>query len=229
VIPPIVTPLLQFVCWENGVGPAILNPTLTIEVDTPMAGPQEVLEFWLDRVGPAGWYASDDALDQEIRDSFMPLWQSARDGGLGLWLTYPAGALAYLILTDQFSRNMFRDSATAFSLDHAALAVAKRVICKGWDLKIDEPARQFFYLPLMHSENLSDQGRCIRLMVERMPQTGASNLLHAQAHREVIRKFGRFPHRNAALSRLSTRKESAYAAQGGYGQILRQLQSSMAA
>jgi len=194
-----------------------------------MTGPQEVLEFWLDRVGPEGWYASDAALDLEIRERFMPLWESARDGGLSLWLTHPSGALAYLIVTDQLSRNMFRDSATAFALDPVALAVAKRAICKGWDLRIDEPARQFFYLPLMHSENLSDQDRCIRLMVERMPVTGASNLLHAQAHREVIRQFGRFPYRNAALSRLSTRNEQAYVAGGGYGQTLRTLQARLAA
>jgi uncharacterized protein (DUF924 family) len=194
-----------------------------------MSGPQEVLEFWLDGVGPKGWYASDDALDTEIRHKFMPAWEAARDGGLGLWMTYPSGALAYLIVADQFSRNMFRGSAQAFALDTVALAVAKRAICKGWDLRIDEPARQFFYLPLMHSENLSDQDRCIRLMVERMPQTGADNLLHAQAHREVIRRFGRFPYRNAALSRMETRSETDYAAQGGYGATLRALQARLAA
>jgi len=194
-----------------------------------VTGPEEVLEFWLDRVGPKGWYASDAALDDDIRTRFMPLWDAAREGGLSLWLTYPAGALAYLIVTDQFSRNMFRDDGKAFSMDAVALAVAKRAICNGWDLKIDEPARQFFYLPLMHSENLSDQDRCIRLMVERMPETGGSNLLHAQAHREVIRQFGRFPYRNGALSRLSTRSEVAYAARGGYGHTLRQLLEQMAA
>ena len=194
-----------------------------------MVGPEKVLEFWLDRVGPDGWYAVDDAVDAEIRDTFMTTWETARDGGLSLWLTYPSGALAYLILTDQFSRNMFRGSGEAFATDAVALAVAKRAICKGWDLKIDAPARQFFYLPLMHSENLCDQDRCIRLMVERMPQTGENNLLHAQAHREVIREFGRFPYRNEALSRDPTRSEQAYAAKGGYAYTLRQLQADLAA
>lgn len=194
-----------------------------------MVGSQEVLEFWLDRVGADGWYKADDAVDAEITQRFMPTWQAARDGALALWLTYPSGALAYLIVTDQFSRNMFRGKAAAFALDAAALAVAKTAIKKGWDLRIDAPARQFFYLPLMHSENLCDQSRCIRLLRERMPDEGAGNLLHAQAHREEIRQFGRFPHRNEALSRITTRAEHAYAARGGYGATLRQLQSALAA
>jgi len=195
-----------------------------------MIGPEQVLEFWLDRVGPKGWYKADDAaLDDEIRSTFMPVWEAARDGGLGLWLTYPTGALAYLIVTDQFSRNMFRGEAEAFLLDPLALAVAKSVIHKGWDLRIDGAPRQFFYLPLMHSESLADQERCVRLLVERMPVTGADNLRHAQAHREVIRQFGRFPYRNAALGRTHTRSETDYTADGGYALTLRQLQGNVAA
>lgn len=194
-----------------------------------MVGSDTVLEFWLDHVGPEGWYKSDAALDAEIRDRFLSTWEAARDGGLSMWLTYPSGALAYLIVTDQFSRNMFRDKGTAFSTDAAALAVAKLSIQKGWDLKIDAPARQFFYLPLMHSESLCDQDRCVRLMVERMPQNGANNLLHAQAHREVIRQFGRFPYRNASLGRIDTRNETAYAAAGGYASTLRELRADIAA
>ncbi|MBB3994666.1 uncharacterized protein (DUF924 family) [Sulfitobacter undariae] len=195
-----------------------------------MVGPEKVLEFWLDHVGPAGWYLADDAVDAEIREKFMSTWEAARDGGLSMWLTYPSGTLAYLIVTDQFSRNMFRnDDGRAFSMDAVANAAAKRAICKGWDMKIDAPARQFFYLPLMHSENLCDQDRCIRLLVERMPQQGGNNLLHAQAHREVIRQFGRFPYRNAALSREDTRSEVAYAQAGSYGHTLRQIQTKQAA
>lgn len=190
---------------------------------------EQVLEFWLDRVGPEGWYTSDPALDGEISESFMSTWEAARDGGLALWLTHPSGALAYLIVTDQFSRNMFRDRGTAFALDPVALAVAKSAIFKGWDLKIDPPARQFFYVPLMHSENLCDQDRCIRLMVHRMPKQAENNLLHAQAHREVIRQFGRFPYRNDALGRTTTRSEDAYAALGGYGHTLIQMQADIAA
>ena len=194
-----------------------------------MVSPEEVLEFWLDEVGPDGWYEVDPALDARIRDRFAAAWQEAREGKYALWLTYPSGALAYIILTDQFPRNMFRGEAAAFSTDAAALAAAKAAIDKGWDMRIDEPARQFFYLPLMHSENLCDQDRCVRLMCERMTQTGASNLLHARAHREVIRQFGRFPYRNEALARNFTAHERSYVEEGGYGSTLRRLQGAHAA
>ena len=191
-----------------------------------MTDPQDVLKFWLDEVGPSGWYDSDAALDDEVRNRFGALWDRSREGALSLWLTYPNGALAYVILTDQFPRNMFRGSGKAFATDRAALAAAKSAIAKGWDLKIDEPARQFFYLPLMHSENLCDQERCVRLMCERMPETGDGNLIHARAHREVIRMFGRFPYRNEALSRTTTPLERDFVDAGGYGHTVRQLQAA---
>lgn len=190
-----------------------------------MVGPEEILSFWLDECGPARWYAVEEDLDQQIRDRFLSTWEAACEGRFSLWMTYPSGTLAYIILTDQFPRNMFRGSGQAFASDRAALCAAKAAINKGWDLKIDEPARQFFYLPLMHSENLCDQERCVRLMMERMPKGGASNLLHARAHREVIRQFGRFPYRNEALHRHSTQPEMAYVQSGGYGETVRQLQA----
>jgi uncharacterized protein (DUF924 family) len=144
-------------------------------------------------------------------------------------LTYATGALAYLILADQFSRNMFRDTGQAFASDRAARAVAKAAIAKRWDMAIDEPARQFFYMPLMHSESLCDQDRCVRLMKERMHETGAQNLLHARVHREIIRKFGRFPHRNKALRRETTPAEARFIEAGGYGEMLRALKEKQAA
>ena len=194
-----------------------------------MKAPEDILAFWLDETEPEQWYKADEALDAEIRSRFEETWEGAMEGRFGLWLTYPGGALAYILLLDQFSRNMFRGSAKAFSSDAIALAAAKQAIWRGWDMKIDEPARQFFYLPLMHSENLCDQERCIRLMKERLPETGASNLLHARAHREVIREYGRFPTRNEALSRATTTPESGYLQGGGYGEVLRKLQTVEAA
>ncbi|MFW2586753.1 DUF924 family protein [Sagittula sp. SSi028] len=190
-----------------------------------MASPEEILAFWLDDTGPEGWYKQDAALDDTIRARFGTTWEGMMQGRFGLWLTYPAGTLAYIILADQFSRNMFRDQARAFASDQIGLAAAKQAVHRGWDLKIDEPARQFFYLPMMHSENLCDQDRCVRLMKERMPQTGASNLLHAQVHREVIRRFGRFPYRNAALGRHNTAAETDFLTNGGYGRVLREMQA----
>lgn len=188
-----------------------------------MANPEDILAFWLDEKTPEDWYRGGEELDQEIRDRFLDTWQKARDGALSLWLTYPSGTLAYIILVDQFSRNMFRGSPQAFALDRAALAAAKQAISRGWDMRIDEPARQFFYMPLMHSECLSDQDRCVRLFLTRMPETGHMNLLHAKAHREVIRLFGRFPYRNDALARETQGPEAAYLAEGGYGSTVRAL------
>ncbi len=185
-----------------------------------MQTPQDVNEFWLNEVGPAGWYKAEESLDDEIRSRFQTLWEDARDGGLTDWKLDPQSLLAYLILTDQFPRNMFRDDGRAFATDKLARAVAKKAIDKGWDMRVPEPERQFYFLPLMHSECLADQDRCIRLMLSHMPETGAGNLLHAKAHREVIRKFGRFPYRNPALKRTDTATEAEFIRNGGYASVL---------
>jgi len=178
--------------------------------------PQEVIDYWVDEVGPKGWYSGGETLDTEIRENFGALWQEAYEGALGFWLTWPNGALAYLILTDQLSRNMWRDQGKAFDTDPMARAVAKQAISRDWDMRVPEPERQFFYLPLMHSENLSDQDRCVRLMATRLKETGADNLRHARAHRHIIRLFGRFPYRNAALDRTPTAAELAWIKDEGY-------------
>ena len=194
-----------------------------------MANPEEILSFWLDEAGPEGWYSSGAAMDQTIRDRFEDDYNRACDGALSLWLTYASGTLAYIILTDQFSRNMYRDTPKAFATDKLAKAAAKAAIAKGWDMRIDEPARQFFYMPLVHSECLSDQDRAVRLFMTRMPETGASNLLHARAHREIIRRYGRFSTRNAALGRTSNAAEQAYLDQGGYSAVVNELEAPKAA
>jgi len=188
--------------------------------------PEKVLSFWLDETDPKQWYNSPKSLDNAILQEFYPTWVSIMDGKFGMWLTYPSGSLAYILVLDQFTRNMFRGTSKAFSSDLVALAAAKQAIKHKFDLAIDEPGRQFFYLPLMHSESLQDQERCIRLMHERMPLEGMNNLLHARAHREVIRKFGRFPTRNEALSRKNTAHEAAYMKNGGYGMTYTQLAKS---
>lgn len=190
-----------------------------------MTTPEEVLAFWLDEIGPEGWYVGEK-IDAEVRDRFLPAWQRAAEGGYSLWLTYPSGTLAYIILTDQLPRNMHRGEGTAFSTDGAARAAAKMAVTKDWDMQIDEPARQFFYMPLMHSENLADQDRCVRLMKVRMPKSGDDNLLHARAHREVIRDYGRFPFRNDALSRATTEAETAFLNNGGYMRIVQGLREA---
>lgn len=190
-----------------------------------MTTPEEVLAFWLDECSPADWYKSDPAFDADITQRFGAAWQEAAEGALGLWLTHPSGTLAYIILTDQFPRNMFRDSGQAFATDGLARSAAKMAIDRKWDMKIDEPARQFFYLPLMHAENLCDQDRAVRLIHTRMPEHGAGNRDHACAHRAVIRDFGRFPYRNDALGRKTTSAEQVFLDAGGYGAAIRAQQS----
>ena len=180
----------------------------------------DVTRFWLEEVGPAGWYAKDDALDAQIRERFQALWEAAEDGEMYDWCDDAGGLLGFLILTDQLPRNMFREDPRAFATDTLARTAAKRAIHRRWDLQIPEPERQFFYLPLMHAENLTDQDRCIRLMTERMPKTGAANIRHAKAHREIIRRFGRFPYRNAALGRMTLPREQAFLDKEGYGAVL---------
>ena len=195
----------------------------------PDESADDVLTFWLDEIGPKGWYDPPEGLDGRVRERFEHLWRRGAEGALSLWLTYPSGVLAYSVLLDQFPRNMFRGEGRAFSTDRAALAAVKSAVDRKWDCRIDEPARQFFYLPMMHSERLPDQERCVRLVMERMPETGASNLLHARAHREVIRLFGRFPHRNEALGRDTTEAEATFMENGGYGGFVRHLQGEKSA
>lgn len=177
---------------------------------------ERVLSFWLDEVRPEGWYKPDGAVDRGIEARFSPLMADAAAGRLASWQASPWGTLALLILLDQFPRNVFRGRAGAFAADRRALAVAKRAIDRGDDMKVPEPERQFFYLPLMHSESPADQDRCVRLCILRLPEHGAENREHSAKHREVIRRFGRFPSRNAALGRKDTEAERTYRAEGGY-------------
>lgn len=183
---------------------------------------EDVLRFWLEECGPEDWYVGGAALDARIRDRFGAAWEAARAGRLHDWEGNAAGSLALLIITDQFSRNIFRGDARAFATDALARDVARRAISRGFDRATDAPQRQFFYLPFEHSESLTDQERAVRLIATRMdaPET----LLHARAHREVIRRFGRFPFRNEALGRADTGAERDFLDAGAYGAVVRRLQ-----
>lgn len=189
-----------------------------------MSEPEAILAFWLHDVGEGGWYAADDATDAEIRERFLPAWEAAHRGEREFWLNGPRGALAYLVLTDQFPRNLFRGDPRAFATDARAREGARLALAHGWDMAVKEPERVFFYMPFEHSEDMVDQELAIRLMAERMPGHGAAYHLHARAHAEIIRRFGRFPFRNAALGRESTAEEAAFLDSGGYGRIVQQLQ-----
>ncbi len=182
--------------------------------------PEFILNFWLDEVGPNCWYSSDESLDGLIEQNFKETFEYILSGGNSLWLTYPSGALAYIIVLDQFSKNIFRGSKKSFAADRIALAASKQSIKYEFDLKINEPARQFFYLPLMHSENLYDQEKCIRQILQKLPLSGHNLLKHARAHRELIRSYGRFPNRNSQLGRANTHFEQEYFEHGGYQALL---------
>ena len=179
--------------------------------------PKELLDFWLG-IGPEGWYRVDPAVDDAIRERWGGLWEEARAGRLGEWATSPEGCLALLILLDQLPRNMFRGDARAFATDGRAVAVAKAAIQRGRDARVPLPERQFFYLPLMHSEVQANQDRSVRLFLVGVGR--GEGLRHARAHREIIRRFGRFPYRNAALGRESTPEEVAFLEEGGYQKML---------
>ena len=175
---------------------------------------EEILEFW-SGVGAKGWYAETPAFDDDIRKRYKEAWADALAGKFSDWQLCARSSLALIILLDQFPRNMFRGDGTSFKSDRMALCVAKKAISRNFDQKIEGDLRQFFYLPFMHSESLMDQDAAVRAFVTRMP--GTRNLLHARAHRQVIRDFGRFPYRNDAMGRTSTGKEVAYLDAGGYG------------
>ncbi len=173
---------------------------------------RSVAAFWQE-AGPEAWYKQDDAFDQAIRDRFLPSWDAAHAGKLSSWACGPEGALGFIILTDQFPRNMFRNDPRAFATDALAKKAACYAIDRDWDKKTPEPERQFFYMPFMHSERLTDQDHCVRLIAERM--TTGNNLLHARAHREIIRQFNRFTYRNAAIGRTNTAAEETFLTEGG--------------
>lgn len=170
------------------------------------AEPRDIISFWRDEVGPERWFKSEAALDAEIAKRFRGRWQEARDGKLQAWEASVEGALALLLLLDQFPRNIFRAKPEAFSTDAAARGVAERALKRGYDLMMPASLRAFFYLPFMHSETMDDQNRSVSLIAGRLG-TAAMNYPFALAHRDEIARFGRFPHRNAALGRRSTAAE----------------------
>jgi uncharacterized protein (DUF924 family) len=174
--------------------------------------PREVLAFWQE-VGAKKWFAKDEALDAAIRDRFLVAYERAAAGELGDWETTAEGALALVIVLDQFPRNMFRGLARIYAADPLARAVADRALERRFDDVVPPDLRTFFYLPFMHSENLADQERCVALY---RAVNDAYSLRYAEDHADIIRRFGRFPHRNEALGRATTAEEQAFLDAGGF-------------
>jgi uncharacterized protein (DUF924 family) len=174
---------------------------------------ERILGFWFDELGPQAWFEGSPELDAEIKRKFEPTWAFAARGDLDQWICEPLTTLALVVLLDQFPRNMFRGDRKAFSTDRKALNFAKQAVDMRHDTRIDLPGRMFFYMPFMHSEFGSEQERGVRLF---MAAEADDQVMHARAHRWVIRKFGRFPYRNAALGRTNTAAEETFLADGGY-------------
>jgi uncharacterized protein (DUF924 family) len=174
--------------------------------------PADILAFWRE-AGRERWYKRNDAFDAEVRARFLDLWQRAAAGELSSWEATDDGALALVIVLDQFPRNMFRGDARTFSSDALAREVASRAIARGADQRIEAALLEFIYMPFMHSELLADQLRCVEL-IRRTGNT--DNLGYAEDHADIVRRFGRFPHRNRILGRTTTPEEQAFLDSGGF-------------
>ena len=183
-----------------------------------MSSAEEILEFWFgnDSAVSAGtqrrWFSADREFDQICSARFLADHTAAIVGCLDGWRRDPHSCLALVLLLDQFPRNLFRNTARAFATDAQALVVARGALAQGYDRELIPLKRAFFYMPFEHSETLADQDESVRLTREiaRNHPECADFLKYAEAHREIIRRFARFPHRNAALGRVSTPAEAAY-------------------
>ncbi|WP_027530289.1 DUF924 family protein [Bradyrhizobium sp. WSM3983] len=174
--------------------------------------PAGILAFWRE-AGRERWYRPGDAFDAEVRRRFLGLWQKAAAGALASWEDSDDGALALIIVLDQFPRNIFRGSPDAFASDAQAREVARRAIARGTDARVDPILLEFLYMPFMHSEHLPDQLHCVALFEN---TDNAENLKYAREHADIIQRFGRFPHRNHLLGRDTTAEEQAFLDGGGF-------------
>jgi len=175
--------------------------------------PSDVVAFWKE-AGPDKWFKKDDAFDALFRRRFHDAHVAAARRELDHWAETAEGSLALLILLDQFPRNAFRDTGHAFATDALARMFARRALAAGHDLQIEGDIRRFFYLPLQHSEDMADQDRQVELFQTRMERKPDDRW--AEHHHGVVARFGRFPHRNAALGRETTAEEAAFLEDDGF-------------
>lgn len=180
------------------------------------AHPNDIISFW-STAGSAKWFKQDSRFDDAIRLRFEPVHLAAARGDYDDWQATAEGSLALLILLDQFPRNLWRGTGHAFATDGKARSIARKALALEFDQQVAASLRLFFYLPFEHSEDLGDQDLCIGLIQGLVDETGDQDLLRfAVMHRDLIARYGRFPHRNLALGRDSTPDELAYLASGGF-------------
>ena len=165
---------------------------------------EEVLKFWFDDLSPDDWFESDEAVDNHIRERFGELHEAVREQVPETWRRSARGCLAAVIVLDQFPRNMYRGASRAFAADDAALSLAKEALARGFDRELSIDERKFLYMPFEHSENPAEQARSMELFGTLGNEL---DLDYARRHKEIIDRFGRFPHRNEALGRVSTPEE----------------------
>lgn len=170
---------------------------------------QDVLDFWFEETAPVQWFQVNPDFDGLIRTQFLSLYTLATRGLCDNWMHDADGALALIILFDQFPRNMFRGSAQSFATDDKAREVARYALDKGFDQIHPPLRRRFFYLPFEHSENMADQEKSVALF-ETMRDDDPLGYDYARRHRDTIARFGRFPYRNAVLGRANTPDEEKY-------------------
>ena len=172
----------------------------------------EVIKFWFEETTPQQYWVKDETFDNKIRDRFSRLHRSASEGKLEKWRDTPLGALAEIIILDQFSRNLYRGHPDSFASDELGLRLAKEAIDKGFDKRLDIRKREFLYLPFMHSENKQDHEKAVELFSEAGLE---KNLDFEHKHKVIIDRFGRYPHRNEILGRKSTPEEIEFLSQPG--------------
>lgn len=178
--------------------------------------PNDVITYWRN-AGPLKWYKKNAAFDEALRLRFEPVHHAAARGEYDDWVYSAEGALALALLLDQIPRNIYRGSAHAFATDPKARAMVRAAILAGHDRATEPALRQFFYMPLEHSEDLADQDEAVRLFTELREEThDGESLKWAELHRDIIVRFGRFPHRNTALGRSTTPQEQAFLDDGGF-------------
>lgn len=180
---------------------------------------EKILEFWFEELKYNDWFKKNKEVDELIRERFLGVYSEITSGQYQDWKENPKSLLAMVLVLDQFSRNMFRDSEQMYFFDMMALNLTKLAIDKGFDLELTLPERSFLYMPLMHSENLEDQKACVKLFQFMMREDKKYEMMFkfARRHMKVIEEFGRFPHRNEILERKSTASELEFLSEPNSG------------